>query len=183
MVARDLRYVVLGEDTAHGNFVRRWLIAEGVEPRNIRLIPPPAGTGGAGDEHVKRKYPEEVAYYRRRANAQRVALVIVIDADRETVRHRQRQLDEALSENQSPPRADPERIAILVPKRNIETWLHTLPGTPADEETDYKPLFVGKTAAACAAAAPHFQEFLQRTPSDTDLPSLAASRSEAARLV
>ena len=31
MVARDLRYVVLSEDSAHGNFVRRWLLAEGVD--------------------------------------------------------------------------------------------------------------------------------------------------------
>jgi hypothetical protein len=182
MVARDLRYVVLGEDIAHRNFVRRWLLAEGVEPRNIRLIPVPAGTGGAGDEHVRKTYPAEVAYYRRRANAQRVALVVVIDADRETVRHRQRQLDETLSGIGSPSRAGSERIAILVPKRNIETWLQALLGAPTEEETDYKPPFAGNTADACAKAGPLFAAFLQRAPSDADLPSLAVSRVEAARL-
>lgn len=182
MVARDLRYVVLGEDIAHGNFVRRWLLAEGVEPRNIRLIPVPAGTGGAGDEHVRKTYPAEVASYRRRANSQRVALVVVVDADRETVRYRQRQLDQALSDTGGSSRADSERIAILVPKRNIETWLQALRDAPTEEETDYKPLFGGKTAGACAEAGPHFAAFLQRAPSDADLPSLAGSRVEAARL-
>jgi hypothetical protein len=183
MVARDLRWVVLGEDWTHCHFVRRWLLAEGVSPRNIlRLVHCPAGTGGAGEKHVRKQYPDEVAYYRKRANAQRVALVIVIDADLETCQRRQRQLEEALSEADLAPRASSERIAVFVPKMNIETWLHVLLGEPTDEQTDYKPLSTAKPTEACAAAGQLFATFLQRAPSDADLPSLAGSRIEAARL-
>lgn len=31
-----------------------------------------------------------------------------------------------------------ERIALLIPKRNIETWIVYLQGTSVDEESDYK---------------------------------------------
>ena len=182
MAAPDLRYVVLGEDSAHGNFVRRWLLSEGVPSRSIRLVPWPAGTGGAGDQHVREKYPDEVADYRRRANAQRVALVVVTDADAGTVRDRQHQLDDELAKKQGSQRTDAERIAVLVPKQNIETWLRKLLGSPTSEATNYKPSFKGRTADACAQCGPRFRDFLRSAHSEADLPSMAIGRDEAQRL-
>ena len=58
-------------------------------------------------------------YYRAKANHQRIALIVVIDADLDTVARRQQQLDETLGESSRQP---VERIALVVPRRNIETW-------------------------------------------------------------
>jgi hypothetical protein len=35
MVAPDLRFIILGEDHGHVNFVRRWLLSEGIGARQI----------------------------------------------------------------------------------------------------------------------------------------------------
>jgi hypothetical protein len=184
MAARDLRYIVLGEDHTHVNFVRRWLLREGVPPRQITLRAVAAdATGEGGEKYVRQQYPAEVDYYRAKANHQRVALIVVIDADRGTVAARHEQLDEAL---QGTPRRREERVAILVPRRNIETWLTVLldPTTVDDDEsTDFSPRFRRQTAAACEEAAPRFVDFLRREPLASDRPSLTAARSESARLV
>lgn len=182
MVARDLRFVILGEDDAHRNFVRRWLLSEGISAQRIVLQKVAAdATGDGGEKYVRQRFPAEVQYYRARANHQRVALIVVIDADVETVARRQRQLDETLDQ----PRQPAERIALVVPRRNIETWLTVLlnPNTEAvDEDTDFKHDFRQRTAEACASAGPVFAKFLRRGHQPGDLPSLAAVRPEIARL-
>lgn len=182
MVAPDLRIIVLGEDHAHVSFVRRWLLSEGIRPRQIlpRKVAADA-TGDGGEKYVRQQFPAEVQYYRARANHQRVALIVVIDADLETVTRRQQQLDETLDLARQPA----ERIALVVPRRNIETWLAVLlnPNTEAvDEDTDFKRDFRQRTAEACASAGPIFATFLRREPHPGDLPSLTAVRPEIARL-
>lgn len=183
MVAPDLRFILLGKDHAHVNFVRRWLLSEGISARQImpRKVAADA-TGDGGEKYVRQQFPAEVQYYRAKANHQRIALIVVIDADLDTVARRQRQLDETLDES---PRQPAERIALVVPRRNIETWLTVLldPSTvDIDEATDFKHRFRGGTAEACASAGPRFAEFLRRGPQPGDLPSLAAVRPESARL-
>jgi hypothetical protein len=183
MVAPDLRFIVLGEDHAHVNFVRRWLLSEGISARQIRQKAVAAdATGDGGEKYVRQQFPTEVQSYRARANHQRIALIVVIDADLDTVAQRQRQLDETLDES---PRQPAERIAVVVPRRNIETWLTVLldPSTAVDEGTDFKHRFRGRSAEACASAGPRFAEFLRREPQPGDLPSLTAVRPEIARLV
>lgn len=183
MAARDLRYVVLGEDRSHLNFVRRWLIAEGVERRQIFERETAASLiGGSGEQFVRQQYVAEVGYYRAKANHQRVALIVVIDADLETVEYRKRQLDEVLGDE---PRRPSERIAVVVPRRNIETWLTVLLDPAVVDEgeaTDFKPRCQRPTSEAYANAGACFAEFLRREPHESDRPSLAAARPEAARL-
>lgn len=64
-------------------------------------------------------------------------LIVVIDADTQTVESRLKQLDNALTENEQQPRQPHEAIAIFIPKRNIETWIHHLQGETVDEEKVY----------------------------------------------
>lgn len=67
------------------------------------------------------------------------ALIVVLDADTGTVQDRLRQLDQALLDSgKSIVDATTERIARLVPKRNIETWLLCLNMKAASEDIDYK---------------------------------------------
>jgi hypothetical protein len=78
------------------------------------------------------------ALRRRQAKKTQTALIVVIDADAGTVEYRLGQLDESLRRSEHRP-VDPkkERIARLIPRRNIETWILCLNGEFVDEETDY----------------------------------------------
>src|SRR5688500_16618310 len=106
----------------------------GVRVSNIRLSPPGQGSG---EQYVLRQYPVEVRAVRR-TNQFRpvgVSLVTVIDADTYTVLQRHEELDRRLDASNQERRHADEKLAILVPKRNIETWIHHLRGVLVDEET------------------------------------------------
>lgn len=183
MAARNLRFIVLAEDHTHQHFVRSWLKSAGVEPRDIFLRKVAAdATGDGGEKYVRQQYATEVQYYRSKANHQRIALIVVVDADTGTVARRHQQLEDALDQGGVPPRETGERIAILVPRRNIETWLQALVGTTVDEVTDHKRAVQRDAMEACIAAGDGFAAFLRRPPMTTDLPSLTAARTEDARL-
>lgn len=136
-MGNSAQVVVLSEDQQHQMFVYSWLRQRGIERRKIRLLPVPAGKG-AGEQYVREQYSKEVQTHRRRAGAQNCQLVTIIDADVLPVRQRFEQLDQSLQASNGSTRSQDERICILVPKRNIETWVHCLVSGPVDEETDYK---------------------------------------------
>jgi hypothetical protein len=68
-------------------------------------------------------------------------LVVAIDADIGTVAAHIAQLDTSLrecgNERLRNLRVENERIARLIPRRNIETWILILNGTEVNEEMDY----------------------------------------------
>ncbi|WP_224364775.1 hypothetical protein [Hyalangium versicolor] len=78
-------------------------------------------------------------------------LVVLVDADVHSLRQRNEQLDKALTSAGLPPRAPDESICVLLPKRNIETWIHFFMAGPVDEAVDYKR--PQKTSEACKLAA------------------------------
>lgn len=124
---------VLAEDRRQANFARRYLRRLGCSDGRIREKITPRHAG-AGDAYVRGQYPDEVAEYRRARSRRSSALVVCIDADTVTVRERLRQFSDALPQD----RTRGERIVLLVPRRNIETWILCLAGRGVDEETDYK---------------------------------------------
>ncbi|MCC7539738.1 MAG: hypothetical protein IT379_26180, partial [Deltaproteobacteria bacterium] len=87
--------------------------------------------------NVLKEYPNEVRAQRARANHTSACLIVVIDADVGTVENRHQQLASKLDEVGADPRRDAERIAHVVPRRNVETWIVALCGGHADETTDY----------------------------------------------
>jgi hypothetical protein len=175
MVAADLRVDVLAEDLTHFNFVRRWLMEEGVDARKIRSLGIAAGRL-AGEQYVRNHYANEVRDFRSKAQ-ERVALVVVIDADLMETKARTEQLARALEQA----RGNDERIVHVIPKRHIETWIHALEGEPGiDETTKYKR--PNEKPASCDKAGPAYAAFLRTEPAPGTLPSLIASRTEAARL-
>jgi hypothetical protein len=116
--------VILCEDLQSQVFIRRALLRRGVDSRRIRLVDLPSGRG-AGEQYVRQQYPGEVEAHRSQAAHMAAALVVHLDADPgHTVADRHRQLGDALAEAEQSPRQPQERIAHLVPKRNIETWVH-----------------------------------------------------------
>ena len=173
--------IVLCEDEAQRLFIYRWLVARGLHPGEIRLLPLAAGMG-AGTQHVLVRYPGEVGEYRTRANhvaARR--LIVAIDADTSTVQQRLAALDAALGQQ---PRQRTERICLLVPRRNVETWLHFLSQNTVTEEADYKAQYAGDALApACERAGAAFETWhhaAQPTPGSPA--SLIAARAEATRV-
>jgi hypothetical protein len=69
-----------------------------------------------------------------------IALVVFVDADINTVDYRLEQLDKELLNAPLEKRQPDEKIAIFVPKRNIETWIHYLKGDKVNEEEVYPKL-------------------------------------------
>jgi hypothetical protein len=151
---------VLAEDKCQQNFAYHYLTRLGVEGRRIRRTPLPLA--GSAEQYVRQTYPTEVGEYRQRDHRN---LIVLIDADLESVDKRQRQLDDELQRSGRDRRTDDDRIAILVPRRNIETWIAALLGVPVDEEQDYK-LQVGCDRVRDAARA----LFDRTRPKQTSLP-------------
>ena len=85
---------------------------------------------------VRNVFVEETDRYRTRSA--RTAPTVVIDAYIHTVQARLAQLDRALDDAGKPAVGPLERIARLVPKRNVETWILSLNGKATGETTDYK---------------------------------------------
>jgi len=156
MADRYTQVVILCEDYMHLSFVRRYLVQRGIEGRRIRGNVAPSGRG-AGSQYVLNGYPKEVKAIRSRPHI-RAGLVAVIDADTLSVKDRFSQLEKALADNGQPGRAEAERIGLLSPKRNVETWVFHLLGNAVDEETDYKkrvsPSDLKQSVAAFAELCP-----------------------------
>ncbi len=137
MTKRHADIIVLCEDRTHANFVCHYLKKRGFNHRQLRVRPVPHGSG-SGAQFVLQGYATEVKAYRSQANHLSLALITVIDADRQEVQHIHHCLEGQLQNANIENRKTGERIALLVPKRNIETWIVYLQGTPVDEESDYK---------------------------------------------
>lgn len=138
MTYKQTQIVILCEDRQQEVFARKYFEARGIPRRKITPIVCPSGKQ-AGEHYVRERYAAEVATFRRKQRENR-ALVIVIDADTQSVANRLKQLDQQLESNSQPLRVNHERIAIFVPKRNIETWIAFACGETVDEETLYRKL-------------------------------------------
>ena len=144
--------VVLVEDERHQRVVRQFLYRLGYRTDQLRFRPVP-NSRGSGEQWVRDKYPGEVKECRRRQGRAATALVVVVDADERAVTDRLGQLNEALADSSLPARRADEPVALLVPKRNIETWVLCLSGHAVDEEANYKrePKIDGLINQAAAA--------------------------------
>jgi hypothetical protein len=179
MPDRYTRVVVLCEDLDHFNFTRRYLIERGVGSHQIRGRVSPKGRG-AGDQYVRENYPREVREIRRKGTYQNVGLVTVIDADTRPRGRREAELATTLTDAGEPAREAGEAIALLVPRRNIESWICHLRGDPVTEEDDCK-------RRTCATdVTPAAAEFARRCPrqlTDETLPSLRDACQELIRFL
>ena len=132
--------VILAEDENQRAFVRRHLRKRRFTHHRIYNAQWWPGCRAPGIEFVRHGYANEVRELRRR-NRISSALIVAIDADDSLVSERIRELDELLVSDGQARRHPDENIAIVIPKRNIETWFQFLAGNQVDEETDYKTLW------------------------------------------
>lgn len=162
-------FIILCEDVQHESFARRtlkYLGAKG-QPRVVRA----PGGRGSGEQWVRNRYPLEVKALRG-GHVERT-LVVVVDADTSTVAERRSQLDLALTSAGHPSRAPGERIILLIPRRNVETWiaaLETQPPTLLDESSEF-PRLSGEESA-CDPMCRQLADLCSRR-AGLDQPSLA----------
>ena len=177
---RKAEFVVLCEDVTHKTFMLRYLKSLGFNFRQIRTKLSPAGRG-AGEQWVRERYPEWARAQRRRANHTNASLIAVVDADTLSVDQRREQLDNVLVGAGLSVRDAKERIAIVIPRRNIESWVHFAETREIDETTDFKARYrEGKARNAADVAIE-----ICRTNSDRSQvpPSLAVACLELRRVV
>lgn len=148
MSRRRVQIVLICEDSQQDVFVRRFLNKRlGVSNREIRPIVSPKGRG-SGEQWVRENFPRELGVYRERSHRAATTLIAMIDADTKSVLQRKLELEKECQDKQIEFRKPGEAVAILVPKRNIETWIHYFNGESVNEveafsrlknENDCKP--------------------------------------------
>ena len=178
---RGVRFTVLVEDRPLERFVRECLHALGVHTREIRIVGYPAGRGSA-KQWIDREYPIQVQAHRRRSS-ENIALVVGTDADEQTVQQRVQRLAEVLQEAGREARAAHERIALWIPRWNIETWLLFLNGQAVDEAANYK----GQARevdikAAAREFVRRFRRYINDFGIENHLPSLVSAFEETRRI-
>jgi len=134
---RPTEVVVLCEDDLTFQFTKRYLNKCGITDIRPKISPK-----GCGFDFVIREFANEVRAYRI-ANARKHAwLIAVVDADTGTIAQRLGSLNKALKSSNEQRVKDicieNERIARLIPRRQIETWILALNDVPVKETKDYK---------------------------------------------
>lgn len=176
-----VQIVVYCEDLQTRIFVRKVLIELGYDPYRVRLHNTPPGTAGAADAWVLEQVPGQVRAHRARAARTRTVL-LHIDADKNSVAQRKQAVDQRLVDSGQAARGAGEPIALLVPKRNIETWIHFfLSGPPVDERIAY-PRFRGEESRAHPAAEAFAAAVRGGAPPAGAPPSLLDGILEASRV-
>jgi hypothetical protein len=135
MSRKGVRLVILCEDLLHATFARRFLMKRGFGRHDLRVCDLPRDRGCA-EQYVRERFPRELRAYRSKCKYLGGGLVVVIDADRNTVQERIGDLDEACRRQGISTRQDDERVMYAIPKRNIATWLAYLEGGQVNEEDD-----------------------------------------------
>jgi hypothetical protein len=166
MNSRRVTMVILCEDSQQAAFASRFLDKIGWDGV-IRIKNSPKADGSA-EQWVRLKYPEELLWYRQHSSKAATALVVIIDADKKSLQERVDELNaECRSQDISVRKID-ERVALAIPMRNIETWIHYLNGEAVDEVTTYSKL---DRARECKNAVEKLVSFCRKA----NLPGTAPS--------
>jgi len=174
--------VVLCEGLQDWVFVRRTLMTLGYDARRIRVLPYPHDGQGAGEQHVREQYAREVRSHRSRAARMKTALVVHTDADTKAVQERYESLERQLDGAGLAPRDAHETIAVLIPKRNTETWIRFLDGHTVDEVTPC-PKFTGHESDTWRAAETFAVHVKNATSPAQAPPSLLRGIQESRRIL
>ena len=127
---------LLCEDSQTDAFVRRFLRRRNFRPREIRTLPLPHGSQ-SGEQWVRARYPGELRVVREEREAY---LIVVTDADSNSTEIRRAQLEAECDRQGVPRKNDGDRVLVIVPRRNIETWLAYLDGSNVNECDQYRKL-------------------------------------------
>ena len=131
-----VRITLLCEDSQTDAFVRRFLSHRKFRGRDIKSLPLPDGHR-SGEQWVRERYPAELRAIRGKQGAY---LIVVTDADNDSTGARRAQLEAECERQQVPGKGDDNQVVLIVPRRNIGTWLAYLDGSDVDESRRYPRL-------------------------------------------
>lgn len=176
------RVILLCEDKQQEVFISRVLEELGLGVKNrFRTV---SQKGQGGFTHVLQNIEAELKAYMQNKNHQSSALIVMIDADNKTYDERFKELENnaETAKYQLILNDKQEAIAVLIPRRNIETWIHyLLDGNNVDEAIKYPKL---KKPSDCQPAVKRWTEILTQNPKPVNLPdSLARACPEVKRIL
>jgi hypothetical protein len=175
MTSKDkFRVTVLCEDKSHLHFVIGYLEALGFEANKITGKIAPLGRG-SGEQYVREQFAKSVTSYRQ-VKHENVILIVITDADKHTYENRFKTLTDTLTN----PLSKEEKIVILIPAKNIETWFcYADNPVECDEKTDDKSKYKG--ASPSAYGKKYAEDICPNLPTDA-LPALQEARMEVERV-
>ena len=193
MTSRDdlPEVTILCEDIDQERFIRQYLICRGLDDRKIKDFGNPKGRVIENNNaSIVKYYPALMKSYRRTRKYRNIAVVVMIDADEDSLDDRMRSLNIALDETAGNLNRDPrlrdEKVAIFVPARNIETWFYyIMEGQECNEITKYKDDNMSteeRIKLAKSAAKKLAREICPQGVDRITLPSLRYACTELQRL-
>lgn len=139
MSKRRVMMVLLCEDAQHEAFARRFLKGMGWNTRQMRVEKSPTGKDSA-EQWVRCRFPVELHAYRKRSSQATTVLVTIIDGDLAGYDRRITEPQRECQVQNVSFRTHDEHVAIIVPCRNIETWIQYLQGEKVNENDSYSKL-------------------------------------------
>jgi hypothetical protein len=134
-MTRKVEILVYCEDSQQEAFIRRFLKMKNYPRNKIDVHKSPRGKGSA-EQWVLNQFVNALNNYRKRKVDHKI--VFIRDADTLTLNDRIRQFESACRLAGIQPRQPNEKIALILPRRNIETWFEYLNGATVDETTVYR---------------------------------------------
>ena len=138
-MSRVSKIILVHEGWRDSAFARGFLGAAGIDGR---VIDPRPNPGGSGHDWVKNQFAAEVANLMRFSEGRGV--LGLLDEDGKGVAELEHEVEEVLKARSLPPISAQQGRCLLLPTRNLETWLYWLTSQrrgsamEVDEVTDYK---------------------------------------------
>jgi hypothetical protein len=132
--------VLLCEDDAQERFTKAYLKKCGLPCQSpyVRSLVASREKKGGNDAWVLDRFPKELNACRQRNKKAKTRLLVLIDADKHSVEDRRRQLTERVKLAGFEEFGKNEPAELLIPKRQIETWIRALRGEIVTEDQDCK---------------------------------------------
>ena len=181
--ANPPRITILAEDNRTYSFCLKIAMKLGIQKERKKFAPVTIPRSDAGYTWLFREYPEFVRKHRARTTS--VAFVVAVDSDKMSHAERVRELDKKLEEAKLEKRKEDEAIVLVIPKRNIETWIMYFSGETVDEKKDYKNK-VGKNPNienAASGFVAEYHEYKKKPENFSTLASLEETYKELGRVM
>jgi hypothetical protein len=140
MSDRVSQTILLCEDEVHERLTKAYLkrCKLPYQAPQVKALVASRQQKGGNDSWVLHEFPKQLHACRQRQKKAKTLLIVLIDADNYSVEERQRQLMNRLTLEGYEVLGNDDPVALLIPKRHIETWIRALLGENVTEEQECK---------------------------------------------
>ena len=180
MSSRVSQVVLLCEDDLQARLVRAFMKLLGLNAQVREIIASRMAYGG-NVSWVLNRFPSELHACRQRHKLVRTLLIVMIDADDFSTEERRRALSNKCVAAEYSPLIENDPLAILIPKRHVETWICNLLGIAVEETQDCKSIASTKKEDI-RRAAQTLEAWVTNVLPESCVPSLKQSVPELRRI-